>query len=142
MKNFLLFPRICRTIGFILLPFSTWLLNSNHEFSFLKTHTNINMSNNNLTDEFATAGIIISLLMIAFSKLKHEDEYVKHIRLQSLQIGVYVNYGVFLLMTFAVYGVDYLGVLLYNTLTVLVLFILVFNYNLYIKPRIFKPRSA
>src|ERR1019366_2347204 len=113
MKNKLLFPRICRPIGFILLPLSVWLLTSNYEFSFLKTPTKFNLSNNNLTDEFSITGIIISLLMIAFSKLKHEDEYVKHIRLQSLQISVYVNYAVFLLMTFMVYGANYLGVLLY-----------------------------
>jgi len=53
-------------------------------------------------------------------------------------IGVYTNYAIFIVLTFCVYGLNYLAVILYNVLTTLILFILVFNFNLYIKPRLFK----
>lgn len=150
MNNVLLFPRNSRIIGFIVLALSVVLffasMNKDFVFSFLNTpkpaESSMDFGNHNLTDEFAVAGIVISLVMIAFSKLKHEDEYVRHIRLQSLQIGVYANYAVFLIMTFTVYGLNYMSVLFYNSMTILVLFILVFNFNLYIKPRLSKSEPA
>ena len=117
-------------------------------FSFLATrmHQPEGMAgflngNNNLADEFAIGGVIISLFMIAFSRLRHEDEYTGSIRLKSLQIGVYANYAIFILLTFLVYDGDYLSVLLYNIATILILFIVVFNFNLYLKPRLSKTQT-
>jgi hypothetical protein len=150
MKNQLLLPRQCRILGIILLLPSVALFiayfNYNFELSFLATtpplKSDLLGGNNNLTDEFAIAGVIISLFMIAFSKLRHEDEYTRFVRLQSLQVGVYVNYAIFILLTFTVYGGNYLSVLFYNIATILILFILMFNFNMYIKPRFSKSLTA
>lgn len=148
MKNQLLLPRVCRAIGIILLPLSGWLITSEYKFSFLDTGIKVGTgmggydNNYNLTMDVAITGLIVSLIMIAFSKLKHEDEYLVQIRLRSLQIAVYINYAAFLIATFAVNGLNYLGILMYNVVTILVAFILVFNYNLYIKPRFSKSVPA
>jgi hypothetical protein len=144
MKNQLLLPRICRTIGIILLPLSAWLLIADLKFPFLNTGLKVGSgmgsydNNYNLTTDVAITGLIVSLIMIAFSKLKREDEYLVLIRLRSLQLAVYINYAAFLVATFAVNGLNYLGILMYNVVTILVAFILVFNYQLYIKPRFTK----
>lgn len=156
MTNTLLLPRSFRTVGLILFVPSIALLiayfHYDFTFSFLDTNWQNNLSgkladnftggNNNLTDEIAIGGTIISLFMIAFARQKHEDEYIAFLRLRSLQIGVYANYASFLLLTFAVYGGSYLSVVFYNVFVTLVLFILVFNYNLYIKPKFAQTAEA
>ena len=149
MKSTLLLPRSCRIIGLVLLPLFLTLffkvVYGDFFFSFLEMGSkkdDFDFGNHNLTDEVAIIGCIISLFMIAFSRQKHEDEYVSHVRLRSLQWGVYANYAVFLVLTCAVYGSVYLYVIYYNVATILVLFIAIFNYNLYIKPRISKQSEA
>ena len=46
----------------------------------------------NLTDEMAGLGIIVGLLLIAFSREKIEDEMIGQLRLEALQWSVYANY--------------------------------------------------
>ncbi len=151
MKNTMLLPRACRAIGLVLLPVFVTLFAActyyDFIFQFLNTPAHkssglLDFSNNNLTDEVAVVGGILSLFMIAFSRLKTEDEYVSFIRLKSLQWGVYANYAIFILLTCVIYGDWYMNVLYYNIATILVLFILIFNYQLYIKPRVTKTELA
>jgi hypothetical protein len=148
MKRMLLLPHRFRLIGCILLLVSLALIFADVDFSFLKTSPHktsgiFNLTNDNLTDEFEFAGVLISLFMIAFSKQKVEDEYVNEVRLRSLMISVYVNYAILLVSVFLVYGiVSFMGILLYNVFTVLILFILIFQYNIYLRPRLFKTAKA
>ena len=109
------------------------------QFSFLslsfgksKFNTkNIHLDENiNLTDELALTGIIIALLFIAFAREKTEDEYIAHIRLESLKWAVLINYILLLLATWLVHGFAYIDVMMYNMLTVLIIFIIRFNYAL------------
>ncbi len=152
----MLLPHIYRTIGCImLLPFAALFVATFH-FDYAIPHFELSKElaqklffiinkpsiiedfPNGLTDELATVGIIVSLFMIAFSKTKNEDEYVQQVRLHSLQIGVYIHYFIFILLTLTVYGGGYLSVVLYNIITVLVIFIIVFHYNIYLKPMLSK----
>jgi len=116
----------------------------NKEFSFLSTPVPKDTSheplfrNYNLTDECEMSGIIISLCLIAFSRLKKEDEYIRDIRLRSIQLSVFLNYVYVLILIWTVYGIDFLLSVCQNLLTILVLFILIFNFNLYIRPLLFK----
>jgi hypothetical protein len=81
----------------------------------------------NLTDELALTGIIVGLLFIAFAREKQEDEYINTIRLQSLQWAVLTNYILLLVATWLVHGFAYIDVMMYNMLTVLIIFILRFH---------------
>jgi hypothetical protein len=81
----------------------------------------------NYTDEIALSGIIISLLLIAFSREKQEDEFITRLRLESLQWAVLINYILLLAATWIVYQFAYIDVMMYNMLTVLLLFILRFH---------------
>lgn len=136
----LLFPRWCRLAGFILLVLAAILFEAaseyNFKFAFLDTKETEGFltGNNNLTDEVSIAGVILSLFMIGFSKLKIEDEYTKHIRLRSLNLTVYLNYLFILFLVFSVYGIGVLVALAYNIVTIPVLYILIFNFNLYVRP--------
>jgi len=84
----------------------------------------------NLTDELALTGIIIGLLFIAFAREKTEDEYIAQTRLESLKWAVLINYILLLVATWLVHGFAYIDVMMYNMLTVLILFIIRFNYVL------------
>ena len=81
----------------------------------------------NYTDEIALSGIIISLLLIAFSREKQEDEFITRLRMESLQWAVLINYILLLAATWIVYQFAYIDVMMYNMLTVLLLFILRFH---------------
>lgn len=87
----------------------------------------------NFTDEIAIIGSIIGLLLIAFSKVKVEDEYVSQIRLESLQWAVYLNFALLIIATLLVYGLAYYIVAIYNMITPLLFFVVRFHYILFFK---------
>jgi len=88
----------------------------------------------NITDEIASVGTIIGMLLVAFSKVKLEDEYVSKIRLESLQWAIYLNFGLLVLATIFVHGAAFFSVTVYNMFTPLIIFIIRFHYILFIKP--------
>jgi hypothetical protein len=85
------------------------------------------MGDYNLTNELALTGLIIGLMMIAFSKERQEDEFINKLRLESLQWAVIINYILLLIATWFINGASFLQVMMYNMLTVLVIFIIRFH---------------
>lgn len=92
----------------------------------------------NLTGTLAGSGLIIGLSLIAFSRLKEEDEFTSRIRLESLQWAVYVNYALLLLAFLLIYDITFLNVLVYNLFTILLIFIIRFHWILYQQKRLLK----
>ena len=88
------------------------------------------VSPQNLTDELALSGLIISLLMIAFAREKHEDEFINHTRLQSWQWAVLNNFLLLVIATWIFYDESFIDVMMYNLLTILIIFIIRFNWVL------------
>jgi hypothetical protein len=85
---------------------------------------------NNLTDELVSIIVMVALIMIAFSEERLEDEWVSKVRLESLQWSVYANYVLLILCILVIYDVHFFQALVYNMYTVLIVFILRFNYVL------------
>lgn len=97
-------------------------------FQFVQAGKNIFANQRqDLTDEIALTGLIAGLLLIAFSREKQEDEFISKIRLESLQWAVLINYILLLIATWVVYNFSYIDVMMYNMLTVLLIFILRFH---------------
>lgn len=92
----------------------------------------------NLTGTLAGIGLIIGLFLIAFSRLKEEDEFTSRIRMESLQWAVYVNYGLLVLAFLLIYDITFLSVLVYNLFTILLIFIIRFHWILYRQKRLLK----
>ncbi|MGC1241155.1 MAG: hypothetical protein WA874_06195 [Chryseosolibacter sp.] len=92
---------------------------------------------NNLTNELAGVLILVSGFVVAFSKEKLEDEYVSKVRLESLQWSVYLNYGLLLLALLFVFDEAFFYVMIYNLYTILVFFIVRFNFVMHLKDRWF-----
>ena len=101
---------------------------------FLSSHeTGNEFSLFNFTDEIATIGSIVGLLLIAFSKVKYEDEYVSKLRLESLQWAVYVNFFLLIVSTILIHGMSYYIIIVYNMFTPLIIFIIRFYYLVLVK---------
>jgi len=141
MRHRLLLPNRFKLIGILgLIPFLALgiairffdfgfaFLARSGTYSFSEGDSSMHITDyQNYSDELALSGIIICLLLIAFSREKQEDEFISQLRLESLQWAVLINYLLLLIATWAVYEFAYIDVMMYNMLTVLLLFILRFH---------------
>ena len=82
---------------------------------------------NDIMDEILSIGLIVSLLFIAFSKEKNEDEYISQIRANSLVWALLINFLFLILCEFFVYGLVFFEILCVNLFSILVLFIIKFK---------------
>lgn len=89
------------------------------------------ISDNNIQDEIIGLLLIIGALLIAFSKEKSEDEFISKIRLESLVWATYINYIILIITIIFVYDLIFFWVLVFNMFTVLIFFIIRFNWALY-----------
>lgn len=89
------------------------------------------MENNNILNEILGILIIISSLLVAFSREKLEDEYISKIRLESLVWAVYVNYGILLFSFLFIYDISFFWVMIFNMFTVLIFFIIRFHWQIF-----------
>ena len=85
----------------------------------------------NIIDELIGLSLIISSIFIAFSKERLEDELISKIRLESLVWATYVNYAILIIAILFVFGMSFFWVLVFNMFTILIFFIIRFNWVLY-----------
>ncbi len=88
-------------------------------FTFTKT---------NITNTVIGGLFIIGAVLVGFSKEKKEDEFITELRLSSLLWAVLVSYILLFIAFIFVYGTPFLNVMVYNMFTVLIIFIVRFNY--------------
>lgn len=89
------------------------------------------MVKNNIADEILGVLLIVSSLLIAFSKERNEDEFISKIRLESLVWATYVNYAILILAFIFIYNMIFFWVAVFNMFTVLLFFIIRYNWALY-----------
>ena len=88
----------------------------------------IDIIHNNILNELLGVLLILSSLLVAFSKEKDEDEMISKIRLESLVWATYFNYAILILALILVYDVSFYWVMLFNMFTILFFFIVRFNW--------------
>lgn len=147
METKFLFPNRYKKIGWIFFIISAllwvYVTVTESEFSFLQTKTFAIAANEffdkdkffcmvdvNLTYSLIGVLFIIGSLLIVFSKEKVEDEFIMKLRLSSFQWAVLVNYLLLLFLFLFVYGASFLTVMVYNMFSVIILYIVRFNYLL------------
>jgi hypothetical protein len=86
------------------------------------------VTHTNAIDEIIGILLIISSFFIAFSKEKNEDEFISKIRLESLLWATYVNYAILIFALLFVYNGSFFWVLVFNVFTILLFFIIRFNW--------------
>lgn len=139
MKKIPLLPHKLRKLGYVLvLPFlALGIAYMGWDFTIaqLEYHPDktgvFYMGNNNYTDELVTVGLILSLILIGFSKEKVEDEAIQFFRLEALQWAVYANYAVLVIAVLFCYGGLFFTVMTVNLFTVLIIFIARYRYVLF-----------
>ncbi len=85
---------------------------------------------NNILNEILGILIIISSILVAFSKEVFEDEYISKIRLESLVWAVYINYSILLLAFLFIYDFSFFWVMVFNMFTILLFFIIRFHWQI------------
>lgn len=130
MKKDFLFPAYCKKIGWIatvpfmmvcILLLAEAHIRGTYIYDFLGGYL----------DETGCVGLIIALLLVAFSREKDEDEYVARLRSSSLIWAVIVNYLILIVLILSLYGLLFLYAAWINMFLVLVLYIIKFNVSLY-----------
>jgi hypothetical protein len=84
-----------------------------------------------ITNTLVGVVFITGAILVGFSREKKEDEYIANLRLSSLLWAVFVSYLLLLLAFIFIYGGAFFMVMVYNMFTVMVIFIIRFNYLLY-----------
>lgn len=105
--------------------FAIWneeLFTKDQLFAFITT----DISNTIIGTVFIVGG-----MLVAFSREKQEDEFIAKLRLSSWMWAVLVNYILLILAFIFVYGMPFMNVMIYNMFTILILFIIRFNYLIY-----------
>ena len=149
MKTHFLFPNKFKIIGWILfipsLIFGIYAWLSNYDFDtyyrkqvfaiickpILEDTKFFKIITNGILDEFILCCIIIGGILVAFSRLKNEDELISKIRYESLVWATYFNFAIMLFATLFVYDYAYFTVLIANTFSMLFFFIIRFHYLIY-----------
>lgn len=146
MKTKLLLPQKFKAIGFMILAIAIVIL-AIPENTFgdslsvnlgLLSNKNLSVGPNGETNLLLTIRLVLFLLsfiFISFSREKIEDEYIAGLRLSSWMWAIAINYALLLIAILTVYGLDFLNILLYNMFTPLVIFILRFNFLLYVNSK-------
>ncbi len=86
---------------------------------------------NNIQDEIISILIIIGAFFISFSKEKSEDEYISKLRLESLIWATYINYFILVFSIIFLYEFSFYWILIFNMFTILIVFIIKFNWALW-----------
>ena len=150
MKTKFLFPNRFKRIGWILMVptaiLGVAIIFFDYRFGFLDVDVFVIYSGgdsfstgsrilefvkNNVTDEICGILFIIGALFVAFSKEKQEDEFIAKTRLESLVWATYMNYAILILCFLFIYGTGFLNVMILNMFSILIFFIIRFNYILY-----------
>lgn len=98
---------------------------------FLTNAKYFGLADMNITNTVVGSLFIIGAMLVSFSKEKNEDEFIAELRLSSLLWAVCVSYLLLLVAFLFVYGTPFLDVMVYNMFTVLIIFIVRFNFILY-----------
>jgi hypothetical protein len=126
--------RISGWIFYLTIPVGMYLLFTDSFEGLLKIQVfsllNFRWIENGFVDEILTFVIIISGIIHSFCKEKIEDELISKIRIDSLVLSLYINYGVLVLFNFFVYELNYIYVMIFHLFTILILFNLIFRYKL------------
>ena len=139
MKKNYLFPTTFRKIGwclfvpFVVMSFICLFNGANEDWLEVSVLSVVpwGVSKNSLFDELSMIGLTVSLLFIAFSKEKAEDECIANIRSNSLIWATITGYSLLIVCTMLIYDMQYLNFVFIDLFMILFLFIIKYKIELY-----------
>ena len=154
MKKIKLLPRWCRLVGFLLLLPPLVLFTINPEVAFgdpifatpedhMVNATVISLVDdtegewaffkviqNDLINELMLSMMLIGAWMIAFARVKGEDEFSERLRLEAMGAAMFWNALILLILNFLIYEGLFLYVMIYQLFSYLLIFSLIFALRL------------
>ena len=121
MKN-LLFPHAFQKVGWVI--FAVGILCGAY-IELARFDSSYTLNN------VAIIGIVVGALLATCSREKVEDEMTLQMRLDSLLVALYINYGLLIVASLLVYDLEFLNVMVYNMFSVLLIFMVVFRYKVW-----------
>lgn len=148
MRTLPLLPNRCKIIGWILLvPFFVLavlklIFPDEMEWSFMTYKQGdytffdagnwlFDLSYNDFTDEFISLGLLLGLSLVAFARTRTEDEWTTHLRLEAMLWSVILNTIFVALTIIFIYSSPFLTVMMINLFSILMIFIVRFEYLLW-----------
>lgn len=112
---------LCLLFGVLVVLIETY----NLELSFLafKAPEKTFLSNDNLTDEVALGGFLLSLLAYGFSREADEDEFSVSMRFRALLLAVLTHTLLSLALVFFIYGWAFPVLAAFQLFTVMILYL-------------------
>lgn len=102
----------------------------------IETHPDmLFMNTQNLIDEMAVTLLVVGLMMIAFSREHVEDEFVAHIRLQSMLWSFAIYYSIILLTVWLFYDESFWTIMIYHLFMPLLFYVVLFRFTYWRKMR-------
>ena len=101
------------------------------DYGILGERKSFGFIEDSVTDEILVVLTILFGIIFAFSKEKYEDEMVVSVRLNSLAWATIINYGLIMLSYMFIYGMPFLTVMSAIMFSQLLIFIILFRYNIY-----------
>lgn len=136
---FILIPATLMGIALTVMNFETFQINTSvfaiYSDEFLGKTQYFTFIKTDILNTLVGVLFIVGGIMVGFSREKIEDEYISNLRLYSLLWAVLVNYILLLFMFLFIYGMGFLSVMVYNMFTTLIIFIVKFNYSLFINSK-------
>ena len=117
-----LFPHSFQRVGWIVFAIGVAL----GAYSILKGFDGSYVMNN-----ITIISIIVGGLFATCSREKIEDEMTQQLRLSSLLTALYINYAALIVCALLVYDMDFLNVMIYNMFTLLLIFMVVFRWQIW-----------
>ncbi|MEG2612619.1 MAG: hypothetical protein RR971_03920, partial [Alistipes sp.] len=93
---------------------------------------NLSETMSRMVNNIALIGFCLGTIFVSCSREKIEDELIAKLRLDSLLIALYVNYGLLIVAALTVYDIDFLNIMLYNLFTTPLLFFILFRFKLWL----------
>jgi hypothetical protein len=150
METRFLLPNKFKLIGWILLIPSSilglFVIFEEFKFSFLEfrvftissggfapweVSSAFNFEKENLTSTIVGILFLVGALMVTLARENNEDEFISRKRLESLLWATIINYLILLFCFMFFYEFGFVFVMILNMFTILILFIIRFNYVLY-----------
>jgi len=152
MKTRFLFPHRYKKIGWVLLVASIALIiwtsivgdinflqnvkilmiyNSGYQFGNHAEEGFFKLVNYDITFSLVYILFIAGGLLVAFSKVKNEDEYIAKIRFESLLWAMYINFIFLILAIVCIWGLTFLTIIACNIFLIILLFIIRFHILLF-----------
>ncbi|MGF7078550.1 hypothetical protein [Mucilaginibacter sp. UYCu711] len=140
MKTRFLFPYWCKYLGVVLflihLPI---MILKKMGFGFQSVPEDYSLVGlNHLFFVVTTLTMLSGLVLIAFSKEKIEDEQITQLRMDTLQLSIYLNYGVLIISLLLTGRNDFWDVIRINMWAPLMFFIILFRWKMYRNNRMIK----